>query len=87
MSAYRQPGFLPVSNGINLLNCLPGSSKFFPLQVLSWTECLFLATDTGTKTEISTRDLGINVIFLAMMLLGGLWALSVWIGKAAECFE
>lgn len=46
-----------------------------------------LLSNRYPKTEISSRDLGINVIFLAMMLLGGLWALSVWTGKAAECFE
>ena len=38
------------------------------------------------KTEVGTRDWGIAVIGLTMVLFGGMQIWGLWIWKAMECF-
>lgn len=40
---------------------------------------------TQTKTELGTRDWGIAVIVLTMLLCGRMWILGLW--KAVECLK
>ena len=42
---------------------------------------------TLIKTEVGSRDWGISVIGLTMLLLGSMWILGLWIWKAMECFK
>ena len=41
---------------------------------------------TQTKTEVGTRDCGIALVGLTMILFGGMWVLEVWILKVVEYF-
>ena len=45
------------------------------------------SSKTLTKTEVGTRDWGIAVIGLTMLLFGRMWILGLWIWKAMECFK
>jgi hypothetical protein len=45
------------------------------------------SSKTLTKTEIGTRDWGIAVIDLTMLLLGRMSILGLWICKAMKCFK
>jgi hypothetical protein len=45
------------------------------------------SSKTLTKTEVSTRDWGIAMIGLTMLLFGGPWIWGLWIWKAVECFK
>jgi hypothetical protein len=40
-----------------------------------------------TNTEVGTRNWGIAVIGLTMLLFKRLWILELWIWKAVECFK
>jgi hypothetical protein len=54
---------------------------------LPWSWCLFTAMKILTKTELGTRDWGIVVIGLPMLLFREMWILEFWIRKAVECFK
>jgi hypothetical protein len=41
---------------------------------------------TPSKTEVGTRDWGIAVIGLTMLLFEIMWILELWIWKAVECW-
>jgi hypothetical protein len=45
------------------------------------------SSKTLTKTEVGTRDWGIAVIGLTMLLFERMWVLGLWIWKAVECFK
>lgn len=45
------------------------------------------SSKTQTKTEVGTKDWGIVVIDLTMILFGGMWTLGVQIRKAVESFK
>jgi hypothetical protein len=45
------------------------------------------SSKTLTKTETGTRDWGIPVIGLTMLLFERIWILGRWIWKAVECFK
>ena len=45
------------------------------------------SSKTLTKTETSTRDRGIALIGLTMLLFERMWTLGFWIWKAVECFK
>jgi hypothetical protein len=45
------------------------------------------SSKTPTKTEVTTRDWGIAVIGLTMLLFERMWILELWIWKAVECFK
>ena len=45
------------------------------------------SSKTLTRIEVGTRDWGITVISLAMLLFGRMWVLRLWIWKAVECFN
>ena len=40
-----------------------------------------------TKTVVGTRDWGIAVVGLTMVLFGGMQIWGLWIWKAMECFK
>jgi hypothetical protein len=40
-----------------------------------------------TKTEVGTRDWGIAMIGLTMLLFERIWIWGLWIWKAVECFK
>ena len=42
---------------------------------------------TLTKIEIGTRDKGIAVIGVTMLLFRRLWIQELWIWKSVECFK
>jgi hypothetical protein len=44
---------------------------------LSKLWCLFTAIETQNKTEVETRDWGIVVIDLTMLLFGDMWTLGL----------
>ena len=41
----------------------------------------------SSKTEVGTRDWGIAVIGLTMLLFERMWIWGLWIWKAVECFK
>ena len=43
------------------------------------------SNETLPKTEVGTRDWGIAVIDLMMLLIGGMWIWGLY--KAVECFK
>ena len=45
------------------------------------------SSKSSSKTEVCTRDWGIAVIGLIMLLFGRMWILRLWIWKALECFK
>ena len=45
------------------------------------------SSKTLTKTEVGTRDWGIAVIGLTMLLFGRMWILGLWIWTLVECFK
>jgi hypothetical protein len=45
------------------------------------------SSKTLTKTEVDTRDWGIAVLGLTMLLFGRMWILEVWVWKVVECFK
>jgi hypothetical protein len=45
------------------------------------------SSKTLTKTEVGTRDWGISVIGLNMLLFERMWIWELWILKAVECFK
>ena len=44
-----------------------------------------LHSNENPKIEVGTRDWGIAVIDLTMLLFGGIWIWGLW--KAVECFK
>jgi hypothetical protein len=54
---------------------------------LPWSCCFFTAIEAPTKTEVGTRDWGIAVIGLTMLLFGSMGISEFWIRKAVECFR
>ena len=42
---------------------------------------------TVTKTEVGTREWGVVVSDLTLLLADGMWTLDVWTRKAVECFK
>jgi hypothetical protein len=47
----------------------------------------FHSSKTLTKTEVGTRDRGIAVIHLTMLLFGRMWIWGLWFWKAVERFK
>ena len=45
------------------------------------------SSKTLTKTEIDTREWGIAVIGLTMLLFERMWIWGLWIWKVVECFK
>jgi hypothetical protein len=45
------------------------------------------SSETLTKTEVDTRDWGIAVIGLTMLLSGRIWILGLRIWRTVECFK
>lgn len=52
---------------------------------VSWYS--FIAIEIQTKTELSTRDWGIIVIGIIILLFRRMWTLGIWIRKAVEYFK
>lgn len=45
--------------------------------LLQWSWCLFTSVETQIKTEVGTKDLGVAVIDLTVVLLGRIWTLGL----------
>jgi hypothetical protein len=45
------------------------------------------SSKTLTKTEFCTRDWGISVTGLTMLLFERMWILGLWIWNTVECFK
>jgi hypothetical protein len=45
------------------------------------------SSKTLTNSKVGTRNWGITVIGLTMILFGRMWILGLWIWKAVECFK
>jgi hypothetical protein len=45
------------------------------------------SSKTLTKTKVDTRDWGLAVIVLTMLLFGRMWVWGLWIWKAVGCFK
>ena len=66
-------------NKLNIWNCKPGPIKYLPLKQLPWSQFVFWAMEILSKTEVSTSDLSIAMIGLAMFLFGAMWNFRLWI--------
>ena len=64
-------------NKLNIWNCKPGPIKYLPLNISLVTICLL--SNGNSKTEVSTTDLSITMIGLAMFLFGAMWNFRLWI--------
>lgn len=48
---------------------------------------VIVSLQTLTKTEVGTRDWGIAMIGLTMLLFERMWTMGLWIRKAVGCFK
>ena len=47
----------------------------------------FHSSKTLTKTEVGTRDWGIALIGLTMLLFERMWIFGLWIWNTVDCFK
>ena len=45
------------------------------------------SSKTITKTEVGTRDWGIALVDMTMLLFSRIWIWGLWIWKAMKCFK
>ena len=48
---------------------------------------VIVSLQTLTKTEVGTRDWGIAMIYLTMLLFERMWTVGLWIRKAIGGFK
>ena len=60
--------------------------KHFPIIGLA-IAMVSLHSSRNPEIEVGTRNCGIDVIGLAILLFGEIWTLGAWFRKAVECFK
>ena len=76
-----------LDNGLNLSTSEPVSQPQLNVFTRVALVIVLLQSNGKFNSEVGTRDWGIAVIGLAMLLFKRMWILGLWIWNTVECFK